>query len=180
MKTIIGFICLGLVILAGNVFAAESAIKGVVKDAKGQPVRGADVRIEASGGSSWKKMTKTDGKGNYFYNGLTPDGIYRVSLIVNSSVKASINNVKTKSSETTTLNFDLKAEKSQAAATKKGKHFVWAPSTTGSHLGGHWVEVSDDGTAADAGNENVQKLNKRAVERMQSASGGPNAGSGGR
>src|SRR6266568_8367388 len=90
----LGSVLLGLVLMSGSAWAATSAIEGVVKDPKAQVISGADVRIEATGGSSWSKVVKTDAKGHYVYNGLDV-GTYRVSLLVNSSVKASINNVKT-------------------------------------------------------------------------------------
>jgi hypothetical protein len=63
--------------------------------------------------------------------------------------KASISNVKTNLGEIQTLNFDL--QKSAAAKPfAKGKHYVWIPNITGSHLG-MWVEVSDDGKTMSTG-----------------------------
>ena len=44
----------------------------------------------------------------------------------------------------------------QAQLEKKGKHMVWVPSGTGSHIGGSWVEV-DDGGSANAGALNVKR-----------------------
>jgi hypothetical protein len=73
-------------------------------------------------------------------------------LVVNGAVKASIMNTKTKADQPTQLNFDLKpvpAAQASAAA-KKGKHMVWMPATTGSHIGGRWVEVDDTGSATRA------------------------------
>ena len=83
-------------------------------------------------------------KGRYISEGL-PAGVYKVTLIVNGAVKASITNTKTKADQTTQLNFDLKpVPAAQASAgQKKGKHMVWVPASTGSHIGGRWVEVHD-------------------------------------
>ena len=169
---IFGSILLGLVLLAGNSWAATSAIEGIVKDPRGQVISGADVRIEVGGGTSWSKVVKTDANGHYIYNGLDV-GIYRITLAVNGSVRASIDNVKTKLGNSTKLNFDLKASTSSqtsAPATKKVKHMVWMPAETGTHLGGKWVEVNDNGTVDTAGADNVDKVSGETLLRVQRTS----------
>src|SRR5438309_2093674 len=133
MKSLrMGFI--GLVLSVATVWAGASAIQGVVKDAKGQAIRGADVRIESRDRSKLFKTVKTDANGRYLSDGLAA-GVYRVSLVVNGAVKASIMNTRTKADQSTQLNFDLKpASASKASASAKtGKHMVWVPATTGSH-----------------------------------------------
>jgi hypothetical protein len=163
---------LALVFLSGKVLAVPSAIEGIAKDSKGQVISGAEIWIEATGGSSWKNIIKTDAKGYYVYNRLGV-GTYRVSLIVNGSVKASINNVQTKNGEATKLNFQLKASvKSQALAPMKRKptHMVWVPSETGSHIRGRWVEVDDTGNADTIGAQNVQRVSGDALREIQSNS----------
>jgi Carboxypeptidase regulatory-like domain len=178
-----GSVLLGLVLLSGSAWAATSAIEGIVKDPKGQVISGANVRIEASGGSSWSKVVKTDAKGHYVYNGLDV-GTYRVSLLVNGSVKASINNVKTKLGDPTKLNFDLKgptSSQASAPAKRKATHMVYVPSETGSHIGGRWVEVDDNGTADTTGADNVEKVSGNALRKIQGNSSAvlhPNGGSG--
>src|SRR5438128_10676798 len=153
----IGFI--GLVLCVGSVWAAPPVIQGIVNDPKGHPIKGADVRIETTNGGKLLKTVKTDANGHYVSDGL-PAGVYRVTLVVNGAVKASINNTKTKADQPTQLNFDLKpAPAPQAnAAAKTGKHKVWVPATTGSHIGGTWVEVDDSGSSA-AGAANDQQIN---------------------
>jgi hypothetical protein len=163
-----GFILLGLVLASGSAWAGTAAIEGTVKDPKGKMISGAEVRIEASGRSSWNRNVKTDAKGHYVYQGLEA-GTYRVSLLVNGSVKASINNAKIKLGEPTQLNFELKSTSiSQASGSaKKAKHMVWMPATTGSHIGGAWVEVDDNGTADTAGANNLDKVSGEALQRAQ-------------
>src|SRR5258708_6693485 len=90
--------------LAQSVLAQPSAIQGVVKDAKGQAIKGADVRIESKDGKQQFNTVKTDGNGRYISEGL-PLGVYRVTLVVNGAAKASITNTKTKANQTTQLNF---------------------------------------------------------------------------
>ena len=160
----IGFV--GLVLCAANAGAGPASIQGIVKDAKGQPIKGADVRFESRDGKQVFNTVKTDGKGRYISQGLRP-GVYRVSLVVNGAVKASIMNTSTKADQATQLNFDLKPASTSQAATgqKTGKHMVWMPPSTGSHTGGRWVEVDDSGSTAGA--LNVKRGSAEAVRQQQ-------------
>jgi hypothetical protein len=167
----IGFV--GLVLFVVTAWGGPSAIQGVVKDAKGHAIKGADVRIESRDGKKLFKAVKTDGSGRYVSDGLAA-GVYRVSLVVNGAVKASIMNTQTKADQPTQLNFDLKpVSASKASATaKSGKHMVWMPATTGSHVGGRWVEVTEN-DSADTGALNVKRGSAEALRREQQNSQGP-------
>src|SRR5947207_9580451 len=166
---------MGFVLSVATAWAGQSAIQGLVKDAKGQAIKGADVRVESSDGKTLFKTVRTDGSGRYVSGGLAA-GVYRVTLVVNGATKASITNTKTKADQSTQLNFDLKpASASQASApAKSGKHMVWMPATTGSHTGGRWVEVPDG--AAEPGALNVKKANAEQLQRAAQSVG--TAGSG--
>src|ERR1044071_4184866 len=111
-----------------NKIAAEgtASIQGFVKDAKGEPIEGTDVRIESRDGKQVFSTVKTDSKGRYFSQGLQP-GVYRVTLLVNGAVMASIMNTQTKANQPTQLNFDLKPTSQARKITKSGKHMVWVP-----------------------------------------------------
>jgi hypothetical protein len=164
---------IGLVLCAVNAWAGSSSIQGIVKDAKGQPIKSADVRIESKDGKQLFNTVETDGKGRYISEGL-PQGVYRVTLVVNGAVKASIMNTKTKADQATQLNFDLKpAAAGQTGQTtgKTGKHMVWIPPTTGSHTGGRWVEVPD-GTA-EPGALNVKRANAEQLQRAAQTADAP-------
>ena len=167
---------IGFVLSVATVWAGPSAIQGVVKDAKGQAIKGADVRIESKDGSKLFKVVKTDRNGRYTADGL-PAGVFRATLVVNGAIKASITNTKTKADQPTQLNFDLKpvAASQASAAVKKGKHMVWMPPTTGSHTGGRWIEV-DDNSSAEPGALNVQKANAEQLQRQIQSQGNPNSG----
>jgi TolB-like protein/tRNA A-37 threonylcarbamoyl transferase component Bud32 len=121
-----------------------ASIQGFVKDAKGEPIKGTDVRIESRDGKQVFSTVKTDSKGRYISQGLQP-GVYRVTLLVNGAVKASITNTQTKANQPTQLNFELKPTSQAGNTAKRRKHMVWVPNRTGSHLGGAWVEVDDKG-----------------------------------
>jgi len=122
----------------------STSIQGFVKDAKGEPIKGADVRIESRNGNQVFSTVKTDPKGRYVSQGLEA-GVYRVTLLVNGTVKASIMNTQTKANQPTQLNFDFKPTSQASNIAKRRKHMVWVPNRTGSHLGGAWVEVDEKG-----------------------------------
>ena len=140
---------MGFLLCAVNAWAGPASIQGIVKDAKGQPIKGADVRIESVDGKQLFKTIKTDPRGRYVSQGLQLR-VYRVTLLVNGVVKACITNVKTKQDQATELNLDLNRVAPVQATTdqKKRKNMVWIPASTGSHLGGSWVEVDEYGKAA--------------------------------
>jgi hypothetical protein len=170
----IGFV--GLFFCIASAWAGPSSIQGIVKDAKGQPIKGADVRIESKDGKQLFGTVKSDAKGRYISQGLQP-GVYRVTLMVNGAVKGSIMNTKTKSDQATQLNFDLRPVPAAQvnAAEKKGKHMVWMPAATGTHTGGRWVEVPDG--ASEPGALNVKKASGEELQRQQQTMGLPNTGS---
>lgn len=142
-------------------------LQGIVKDPKGHPIKGADIRIEVTNSGKLLKAVKTVANGRYISDGLPP-GTYRVTLVLNGAVKASINNAKVTLGEPTQLNFDLRlTSASQASApAKKGTHWVWQPAQTGSRLPGHWILVDDSGSwAAAAGPLNVIRISAEELER---------------
>jgi hypothetical protein len=143
-----------------NTIAADgpASIQGFVKDAKGEPINGAGVRIESRDGKQVFGTVTTDPKGRYISQGLQP-GVYRVTLLVNGAAKASIMNTQTKANQPTQLNFDLKPASQAGNIAKGGKRMVWVPARTGSHIGGNWVEV-DDGAKTHSG-LNVQRVTVR-------------------
>jgi Carboxypeptidase regulatory-like domain len=168
---------MGFLLCAATAWAGPASIQGVVKDAKGQPIKGADVRVESRDGKQLFNAVKTDTKGRYISQGLQP-GVYRVSLVVNGAVKAAIGNTKTKSDQATQLNFDLRPLPAAQvnAAEKKGKHMVWVPAGTGSHIGGSWVEVPDG--ASQPGALNVKRASAEELQRESLTRGNPNTGGG--
>jgi hypothetical protein len=129
----------------------SASIQGFVKDAKGEPIKGADVRIESRNGKQVFSSVKTDPKGRYVSQGLEA-GVYRVTLLVNGAVKASIMNTQTKANQPTQLNFDFTPTSQAGNIVRGGKHMVWVPSRTGSHIGGNWVEVDDGGNEHSGSN----------------------------
>jgi hypothetical protein len=133
----------GLLLATFSVWAGTSTLEGIVRDPTGRPVKGADVRIEAK---NFAKIVKTDANGHYTSDGLAV-GTYKVSLVVNGSVKASILNAKTQSGKPTQLNFELTAK---MVSSKVHTHSVWVGPEIGTHIGGGWVEVDDNGNPVNS------------------------------
>jgi hypothetical protein len=158
----------------GNARAAGPAsFEGIVTDANGKTMKGAEVRVETKDGVVISKST-TDGNGHYV-SGKIPAGTYKVDLLVKSVTKASLTNQKASGSgNATKLNFALTSAMMAAQnPAKKGKHMVWVPPQTGTHIGGRWVEVDDEGTASM---QHVDKADGRLLEKMQDR--GPGSGGG--
>jgi hypothetical protein len=142
---------------------AVATLSGVVRDAKGAPVRGAEIRIVGSDASKVGRI-HTDAAGRYNYAGLET-GFYSVTLVVSGVTKASIKNVSTKSGEVQTLNFDLQGN-AAARPFATGKHYVWIPLQTGSHLG-TWAEVESDGPAMPSGmSERVSNAGNAFIRQL--------------
>jgi 5-hydroxyisourate hydrolase-like protein (transthyretin family) len=159
----IGFI--GAMLFVASASAASSALQGIVRDARGRPIQGADIRIEATKTDRFLTTVKTNANGRYSLEGLAA-GNYRVILVVNGAVKASINNATLDPGESTHLNFELKQTRASVTVTK-GKHRVWMPAFTGSRLPGRWVEVDDSGgwSAANATANHVVRISAEELQR---------------
>lgn len=160
----IGIAFVGVLFFVEGAAATNSVLEGIVKDAKGHPIQGADIRIEATSGGTPLTTVKTDANGRYTLNSLAA-GTYRVTLVVNGAQKTSINNTMIIPDESTQLNFDLTQTRASVTI-RKGLHRVWIPAFTGSRLPGRWVEVDDSGAwAAEATANNVVRVSGRELQR---------------
>jgi len=172
MKSIwIGFI--GVMLFVASASAASSELQGIVKDAKGHPIKGADIRIEATNSGRLITTVKTNVNGRYSLEGLAA-GDYRVTLVVNGAVKTSVSNATLEPGESTQLNFELKQTRASVTVTK-GKHRVWMPAFTGSRLPGRWVEVDDSGgwSAANATANHVVRVSAEELRREANTKASP-------
>ena len=161
----------GLVMMAANAWAAgNSSFQGEVKDSTGKPVAGAEVHIKPRGEQTDLKITRTDSNGRYLSSAV-PAGTYEVTLIVNGTVKASIHNSVAQAGKPTDLNFKLTGQ--VTTNNKKHTHMVYVPGETGSHMGGHWVEVNDTGDngAATATAAGAQHLSGDAIKSFGNNTG---------
>lgn len=170
MKSIL-IALIGVVLFVASASAASSVLQGIVKDVNGHPIPSADIRIEETKTGRLFTTVKTNGNGRYNLEGL-PAGRYRVTLVVNGAVKASINNTPLKPGESTRLNFDLKQTRASVTVTK-GTHRVWVPPFTGSRLPGRWVEVDDstDWAGAHVSAQHVAQINGEELQRTVHSTG---------
>ena len=155
-----------LLLWASGVWASAAALEGIVNAPDGHPIKNAQVRIEAKS-SKFTKTITTDAKGHYFCDGLTTGTDYKVTLVVNGSVKASIVNATARAGKPTELNFDLR----QAKGSPK-THLVWVPLETGTHIGsnGHWVEVDENGRPVND-NADLVKTGSAYAKQLENSGG---------
>jgi hypothetical protein len=157
--------------LATSIAQAETpgTLAGTVKDANGEALKGAEIRIQGRDPGRVGKV-HTDAQGNYRYVGLET-GTYSVTLLVNNAVKASISNVRTQLGQTQTLNFAL-VSGSAAKPFAKGKHYVWVPSPTGTNIAGRWMEVDDSRPEMSVGmEEHYRSLTNKWVKDVTDPKG---------
>jgi len=146
MNKIIGLVILlfaGFALAASSTSAGAATLEGTVKDAAGHPINGAVIRVEAK---SFSKVITTDARGFYAAENLAV-GRYKVTLLVNGQVKASMVDAKAENRKPTQLNFDLTKKSMALAPPKKKTHIVWVPGQTGTLMGqgGKWIEVDENG-----------------------------------
>jgi Carboxypeptidase regulatory-like domain len=160
MKTIA--FCLLLWVSSGLAWAG-GALQGTVRDSNGHPVKGAEIRIQ-SRSSNFTKAVKADTQGHYFSDGLAVGTDYRVTLIVNGSVKASLLNVRPGAEKSAELNFYLRP-----ANKSLNTHLVWIPDQpSGTRIGsGHWAEVDENGRIINRNDLDVVVMGQDYVTRLE-------------
>src|ERR1051326_2298756 len=138
MKTIA--FCLFVSMSAASAWAG-GALQGTVKDSRGNPIRGAEIRIQPRN-ANLTKVIKSDARGHYFSDDLAVGTDYRVTLVVNGMVKASLLNVRPTAEKPAELSFYL-----QPSNKSSNKHMVWIPEQpAGTHIGaGHWAKFDKNG-----------------------------------
>ncbi len=165
-----GIALIGLFLLAFSARGGLPTLEGIVKDCTGHPIKGADVQIEAK---NLSKIVKTDAGGHYIFDGLAV-GTYKVTLVVDGSVKASIPNANTQLSKPTRLNFNLTTRiaavnSSAVSPPVRSTHMVWVAPDTGTLIGGgRWVEVDNSGNPINNGANVVEKIGRSAQDRGRS------------
>ena len=105
-------------------WAQVTTLEGNVKDENGQPLKGAVIKLERTDIKGHYQV-KSDKKGHWFYTGL-PLGTYNIACEVEGKVVDTVNGVKSKYGDSTTVDFDAGKAKQQAAACSrppKAEHF---------------------------------------------------------
>jgi tetratricopeptide (TPR) repeat protein len=108
-----------LLVMAGGAWAQTTTIEGDVKDASGQPLKGAVITLNRTD-IKGHYTVKSDKKGHWLYTGL-PYGKFDISCAVDGKTIDSLTmkGVQSKYGESTTVDFDMrKAAESQEALQK--------------------------------------------------------------
>jgi tetratricopeptide (TPR) repeat protein len=108
----------GAVLLFACALVAQvTTLEGSVKDEKGQPLKGAVIKLERTDIKGHYQV-KSDKKGHWFYTGL-PLGTYNISCEVDGQVVDQVAGVKSKYGDSTTVDFDAGRMKKQQAANQQ-------------------------------------------------------------
>jgi len=161
--------CLLLWVSSGLAWAAGGTLQGTVRDSRGHPISGAEVRIQPRN-ANFAKAVKADTRGRYFSDGLAIGTDYRVTLIVDGSIKASILNVHPGAEKPAELNFDLRP-----ANKTSDRHMVWIPEQpTGTHIGaGHWAEVDENGRIINRNDIDIVRVGREYTRLLEMSGGRP-------
>lgn len=159
MKNIV--FCLLLWVSSGLVRAG--ALQGTVSDSRGNPIKGAEIRIEGENGNL-VKGTKSDARGHYLSDGLAIGTDYRLTLIVDGSLKASLLNVRAGADKPAELSFYLRP-----ANRFLNKHMVWIPDQpAGTHVGaGHWAELDENGRVIERHDNDVVVMGREYARQLE-------------
>lgn len=172
---IISSVLFGLILVAGTAWAASSPIQGQVKGPDGKPVQGAHVTIALVDAKGAVASVKTDGQGRYVFKDLAMAS-YNVNVNADGLAATTATQVKPRTDGALRLDFNLKKQTGAAQGTtpvkkKKATRMVYVPPTTGSNLGGRWIEVDEQGNVDTADVNNVKRGSGAMLGRIQSNSG---------
>lgn len=150
-QAVLSVLCLSL----SSVAVKGSTLEGRVCGADGQPIKGADVRLQNSSARLEAMLTKTDVRGQYRFMNVT-SGKYKVSVFSENAAQRLIADVKIDGNR----RVDLKINPVNSTARTK----VRVPSPTGTNIGPKWKEM--DNTGAPVTNVFKADLNSTTVASM--------------
>ena len=154
---------IGLMLCATNAWAGPASIQGIVKDAQGKPIKGADVQDRVARWQATLQYGKDRRQGSLHFTG---SETRRLPGCAGSEWRREScpleHEYQVRSGNATELRSETGGGGASKRQQKKGKHMVWIPSSTGSHMGGRWVEV-DDERPTNAGALNVKRASAEAT-----------------
>jgi hypothetical protein len=161
-----------LALAAGSVSAGIPSIQGDVKGPDGKALSGAEVRLQHQGDTT-AKVVKTDAKGRYVFNNLSL-GTFNLTTSATGMATTAAQSVTTSNGGAVRVDFHLKKQSGTVAtSTAKKKKYVWVDAEIGSHIGGRWVEVPDDGSAVSGTANASESIKKQdSIRRMVNDGGG--------
>jgi hypothetical protein len=155
-------------------FGQQVKIEGEVKGLNNKPAKGADLRVDRVDKKAAPVMAKTDAKG-HFAATLLEVGTYKLTATLPGGIQ-SAQVVKADAKNRVFVTFDMKAASAKTVAAAGKKRWIWVPTTTGSHLLGHYEEIDDNSpTHARTSGQNLEYMSGRDLEglnRQQRPMGG--------
>ena len=137
-QAMLSVVCLSLSGVAVN----GSTLEGKIFGSDGQPIKGADVRLQNSSASLEAALTKTDMHGQYRFGNVSP-GIYKVSVSPANAERNLTADVKVDGDK----RIDLRISPANSAAGTKAKHLARTQPRTGTNIGGGWKDVDNTGAS---------------------------------
>jgi hypothetical protein len=161
-KVTVGIIAASSVLL-GSGFAQKTSIEAEIKGPDGRAAKDAVVRIERQDKAAPAVVTKTDASGRVAAKNVDA-GTYRLSTTLPGGARSE-QVVKAAVNRPVLVKFNMTPPAAGQAALAKKKIYVWVPSTTGTHMGGHYEEVGAPQTESGASGQNIERVNPSAIQR---------------
>ena len=152
--------------LVGTGFGQPVKIEGIVKGVNNQPAKGADLRVDRVDKKAAPVMAKTDAKGRFAATVLDV-GTYKLTALLPGGIQ-SAQVVKADGKKQLFVTFDMKPASAKTVAVVKKKRQIWVPSSTGTHMLGHWEDVDDNSGTTRTSGQNVDTMSGRDMERTMS------------
>jgi hypothetical protein len=161
--------------LVSTGFGQFVKIEGEVKGVNSKPAKDAGLRIDRVDKKAAPMIAKTDAKGRFAAT-VSEVGTYKLTATLPGGIQ-SAKVIKVDAKKQVFVTFDMKLTATTVAAPKK-KRYVWVPTTTGTHMLGHYEEVPEDGSASlgRSNGQNVEYLSGRDLEGMNRTSARPPIG----
>jgi carboxypeptidase family protein len=151
--------------LIGASFGQQVKIEGEVKGLNNKPAKGAGLRVDRVDKKAASVMAKTDAKGHFAATVLDV-GTYKLTATLPGGIQ-SAQVVKADAKNRVFVTFDMKLASAKTVAAAGKKRWIWVPTTTGSHLLGHYEEIDDNSpTHARTSGQNLEYMSGRDLEGM--------------
>ena len=178
MKKFVPLVLACLLVCASSALA-QTVVQGDVTGVDGRAAQGAQVRIQSARGQQTPIVVKTDSRGRFVANNVSP-GPYNISAVGAGGVSSPVQAIKVQGNKPITIAFDLRNNggAKTAATGKKKTKFVWVPDQTGSHLGGHWIEVDENASGVPSA-QHINSATGKTIRDLQSRETNVSSGGGG-
>jgi hypothetical protein len=158
---------LSLLFLVSTGFGQSVKIEGEVKGVNSKPAKDAVLRVDRVDKKAAPVMAKTDAKG-HFAATLLAVGTYKLTATLPGGIQ-SAKVIKADTKKQVFVTFDMKPGSTTTVAAVKKKIYVWVPTTTGTHMLGHYEEVPEDRSASlgRSNGDNIEYMSGRDLEGFQ-------------